>query len=283
MLLLSLILLSFQEPIIADEELSAKLEQSDNAFRTITAGNHIDHGPFKMIIPQGSMYVPPENVQAMYRLMGTDSIPGCVGMFISSSNQWDFAVSVQYLDQTVLLRPELPYEAWEELVLTKHILSRDVLNMPGEVHLPPQYDYDEGSFTVGVKYTEPDNRVVSYIRKLWAVPKGGLVLTLMAKNNSDEYDAELISQIFGSVQVLDKTPKQKMSYAVNYLGMLGISKRVDKPPVLLDAQEPVQIPDDGVSLMTILFSVGLVLFAAILLLTASRLKAKQNEGSENTD
>ena len=249
--------------------------ESDGRFSPITPGNDIYVGNFILNIPNNTFYADESNVHHMFHLAGQEFIPNCVGMFFSQSANWNYSVTVQYMDfQPVVMEPPLSEQDALDIFTKTHLHYMVPFDGIDAVMVyPPEYDRSEENaqnFTVGFRYIDKDGQGAVYLKKLWISSEEAMLFSLQATEQAYVDHEKELNAILASVR-----PNENPTFhgvpqgnVFSYLEILGLSPKKTEMEVV-----------SGPSATTLIFSALLGVFSIALLAMAIYLKKQQEQQS----
>ena len=269
-MMLCLLLVLFQETTAAADNHGHEHGEDDGFvyFQPMASGALVQHENFIISVPDGVFYSGEENVAMMLPLTGATQIPNCVGIFYSNSNNWNYSAVVQHFgDLSFNLEPQLDPQVLTDFYKHNHLYRLTPFNGQADVVIPPTYQREENSFTLGMQYTEEDHTLV-IIKKIYATLHGALVITYKGDDAAFQAEPEAIEKIFHSVAVDANYQDDAEAAAtpVSYLKLLGFSPQVTM-------FEP-NLEDEEMGKEFIILSVLLGLFGITMLVLAFKLRKK---------
>jgi len=237
-------------------------------FEPMSTGALVQHKNFLLSVPEGTFYTGEENVQMMLPLTGAEQIPNCVGIFYSNSNNWNYSAVVQHFgDLAFTLEPQLDPQLLTDFYTQNHLYLNRPLNGQADVVIPPTYQREENSFTLGMQYTEEDHTLV-IIKKIYATQHGALIISYKGDDAAFQAEPEAIEKILHSVAT-DQNYQNDADAAkapVSYLKLLGFN-----PQVTLFEPEAAS---EEMGKEFIILSVLLGLFGITMLILAFKFRKK---------
>lgn len=247
-------------------------------FKPLLEGSEVNFQNFHIIVPESTLYADEENAPLMIPLTGAIDIPNCVGIFYSNAGTFNYSVIVQHYGQNAFtLKPEIASENLIEAFKKHHLYRNQPFNGQADVVIPPTYQREENSFTLGMQYTEEDHTLV-IVKKIYATPFGALVLSYKGNEGAFVTEPEAIDRIFNSVSLNhDFTSEINQEAApVSYLELLGFSP----PKPKIEIAQPVEAEKKGLDKKVLGFSLALAIAGIFLLLFA--LKFRKTQGIHQT-
>ena len=246
-----------------------------STFTPISAGNVLDQGTFRFEIPEGCFYAAEDNVHHMFKLTGADYIPNCVGIFFSAGATWEYSIAVQYVSDSVfMLKPLLPEAEFKEIFAKTHLYASTPIEAGHESSfvMTPTYDRAQNSFSIGIRYQEPNGEGSIFAKKIWVSDRDALIFSLRATDSSFFDEQEEIAAVFDSVTVNDQAdvPLPENKTIVSYLELMGLQPNLPQAAVP-QAQEP----PTGMSPKVLKLSIVLAAVAVLLALGAIIISKRQ--------
>ncbi len=254
------------------------LFQSDDdavRFQPISPGNVVSLGSFSFEIPPGVVFADEQNVHHLFKLTGADYVPNCAGMFVSSSNTWDYNIVIQYLPgQRFRLAPEMEGAQFLSVFARNHFYTLKPVEPGSQPALfwEPNYDRDQHAFSLGMSYLDFHSEPYVYVKKIWVTDQDALVFSLMSKEPAYLTDQEPIEAVFSSVRVAEgRAPAaDDDAEAMSYLQLLGMQPSPVEPAA----------PAPSLTLSITLLVIGLG-FLAFGLASRKRQKRARQAASED--
>jgi hypothetical protein len=281
MIELLFLFLVFQESNQDDQD-GHQHASSDEVIRflPVQPGNVLRYGNFEITVPEGSLLADEQHVSALFPLTGAEYIPDCVAIFYSSSNTWDWSIVVQYVEQAedrrFILEPRLDADRFHELFSERHIYtSKDPGENPNLV-AGPVYDDEEQSFLVAMSYLGETGEETVFLKKAWIDGPRIMVYSLRAKRAAFDSDFQLISNILGSVSLVEGgTPSLDTARDLTYLQMFGLNVDLSAQREAVAAVQEAKEEADQLFMVSVI--IGMV--AVVLLIAAFLLRKKRKKDS----
>ena len=206
--------------------------EENTEFAPIPENNVVDFGPFSVTVPVGTLLTPEENAPQMFALLRQEYIPNCNGIFFSSSNEWDYGVAIQYVpDQVFSIYPQLDPEAWASIFKKRHLLNAGPGSADSEMVVPPNWDEQGHSFTLGMSYPLPDEQDHDIvIKKVWVSNMGAIIFSMRATSAGYRIHNGEINRILSSVKInpeaLSAPPPAD---AISYTELYSVTPRAADP------------------------------------------------------
>lgn len=268
MFTLLLFLISFQQtqPTEGHDEHNHS-DENMVYFQPLSVGAVVQLKNFQITIPEGTFYATEENVPLMLPLTGAKDIPQCVGMFYSNSNNWDYNVIVQHFpDYAFKLEPAIEANIFTDFFQNTNLYRLSPFNGQADVVIPPTYQREENSFTLGMQYTEEDHTLV-IIKKVYVSKHGALILSYKANDKAFVAEPEAIDRIMNSVTInQDFTDDLTVEKAeLSYLELLGFK------PNTVQVDDAVVV-EEGLDPKILVFSGAFALIGIALLIVAVKMR-----------
>lgn len=273
LLLFLLTTLIHQEPQLDQSKHDHSHSEDDGFiyFQPLSSGAVLEHKNFQILIPDGLYYANEENVPLMLPLTGASEIPNGVGIFYSNSNNWNYSAVVQHFgDTSFSLEPQMSAESITGFFKINHLQKLTAFNGQADVVIPPTYQREENSFTLGMQYTEEDHTLV-IVKKIYATESGALVITYSGSDQAYAAEPEAIDKILHSVSINQNFKDEHLSQStpMSYLQLMGFV------PQVLAQESATSNPEEGIDPKYYFMSAAFGLTGIILLLLAFKLRKKE--------